>query len=112
MRTVLELVLTIIAVVVARAILTSLMRGVANAGRTAAAPPPSENSGFQTQGQSQSNGARGTQQQAQPTGELHKDPVCGTYVAESTPFRRQASGQTFYYCSADCREKHTLVASK
>ncbi len=47
---------------------------------------------------------------SQPTGELHKDPVCGTYVAESTNFRRHASGQTFYYCSDSCREKHALVA--
>jgi len=43
-------------------------------------------------------------------GELKKDPVCGTYVAESAAFRRSAGGQTFYYCSEKCREKHALVA--
>ena len=97
MRALLELVLTIIAVVVARAILTSLMRGVANAGRmnSPAAPNP---------------GQPDNKTQSQPTGELHKDPVCGTYVAESTPYRRQSSGQTFYYCSSSCKEKHALVA--
>ena len=42
--------------------------------------------------------------------ELHKDPVCGTYVAESTPFQRHIAGQLFYYCSEGCREKHALVA--
>jgi YHS domain-containing protein len=54
------------------------------------------------------------QQQQQPTqppetpraGELHKDPVCGTYVPESTSFRRQLSGKTVYYCSDACRQKH------
>jgi YHS domain-containing protein len=106
MRALLELVLTIIAVVVARAMLTSFMRGVANAGHMSSTPPPKSASSQQNQTQSR------TAQQTQSTGELHKDPVCGTYVAESTPFRRQISGQTFYYCSGDCKEKHALVASK
>jgi hypothetical protein len=43
-------------------------------------------------------------------GDLHRDPVCGTFVAESTPFQRRTAGQVFYYCSDACREKHTLVA--
>lgn len=106
MRALLELVLTIIAVVVARAILTSLMRGMASVSRTNSVRPPASNDSYQNPQQSRA------EPQTQPTGELHKDPVCGTYVAESTPFRRQASGQTFYYCSGDCKEKHALVASK
>ena len=95
MRAVLELVLTIIAIIVARAILTSVMRGVANMGRT----------------QSPSNATSNSQaaQSSQPTGELHKDPVCGTYVAETTPFRRQSGRTTFYYCSGVCRDKHALA---
>ncbi len=98
-RALLELFITVVAVFVARAILTSVMRGFANAGRMSTTPP-APRSADQPR----------TFQQAQPTGELHKDPVCGTYVAESTPFRRQSSGQTFYYCSANCKEKHSLVA--
>jgi YHS domain-containing protein len=105
MRAVLELVLTIVAVIVARAILTSLVRGMANAGRGTSQPPSAEDGSNQQQTQNRNV------QQARPAGELHKDPVCGTYVAQSTPFRRQASGQTFYYCSNDCKEKHALVAS-
>jgi YHS domain-containing protein len=100
MRALLELVLTIIAVIVARAILTSFMKGMVNTGRTTSPPPPTQDSSYQNQTQAR------TGQQKQPTGELHKDPVCGTYVAESTPFRRQVSGQTFYYCSGACKEKH------
>ena len=94
MRALLEVVLTIIAIIVARAILTSLMRGVMNVGRTQSPPNSAD-----TQ----------TAQNAHPTGELHKDPVCGTYVAESTPFRRQSAGKTFYYCSGVCRDKHALA---
>lgn len=93
-RAAIELLFTILIILVARAVLTSVMKGIANAGASAAAPP------------------RTTPQapRSQPSGELHKDPVCGTYVAESTAFRRQAGSQTFYYCSEACREKHSLVA--
>ena len=34
-------------------------------------------------------------------GRLIKDPVCGTYVAESTALQ---SGEN-YFCSEDCRQK-------
>jgi hypothetical protein len=50
------------------------------------------------------------QQNAQVGGDLHRDPVCGTFVAESTPFQRRQAGSTFYYCSEACKEKHALVA--
>jgi hypothetical protein len=101
-RALLELFVTILAVVVARAVLTSIMKGIANASTNA----------FQTQHSSTSTAsATGqTRRQAQSGGDLHRDPVCGTFVAESTPFRRQQSGQMFYYCSDACREKHALVA--
>lgn len=52
----------------------------------------------------------GPRQTAQLGGNLHRDPVCGTFVAESTPFQRRLPGQVFYYCSGACREKHALVA--
>jgi hypothetical protein len=99
-RALIELLFTVLIVIVARALLTSVMRGIANASATAfrrtsppspaaqpAGPPP-----------------------ATAGGDLHKDPVCGTYVAESTPFRQNISGQIYYYCSGACREKHVLVA--
>lgn len=96
-RAALELLFTILIIIVARAVLTSLMRGVMNAG------------GGRTVSNSEaSQPNRGPS--APAAGELHKDPVCGTYVAESTAFRRQTGGQSFYYCSEVCREKHTLVA--
>jgi len=42
--------------------------------------------------------------------DLHKDPVCGTYVVESTRFQREIGGQRFYYCSEECQGKHELVS--
>ncbi len=101
-RALLELIITIIIAMAARAILTSVMRGIGNAGRGSFGGGVSNNA--------PDPGPPRSAPTPQPTGELHKDPVCGTYVAESTTFRRQVSGQTFYYCSDACREKHALVA--
>jgi hypothetical protein len=44
------------------------------------------------------------------SGDLHRDPVCGTFVAGTTAFQRQLAGQRFYYCSEACRSQHMLVA--
>ncbi len=41
-------------------------------------------------------------------GELKRDPVCGTYVPATTKFTAQASGHAYYYCSKDCRDKHSV----
>jgi YHS domain-containing protein len=91
-RMLLELIITILVAMVAKALLSSVMKGFGSAATSA----------FQQQ-----------QQQAPPqppetprAGELHKDPVCGTYVSETTNFRRQLSGKTVYYCSDACRQKH------
>ncbi|MGI8745445.1 MAG: YHS domain-containing protein [Bryobacteraceae bacterium] len=40
------------------------------------------------------------------TGELKKDPVCGTYTAAATSIQQTVHGQTFYFCSAQCRDKY------
>ncbi len=105
-RAVLELLLMIAAVLVARAVLKAVLGGIARASADS----------FGGQSTSASSGGRGERQassrpEASRTGmgELHKDPVCGTYVAESSALRRQSGGQTFYYCSEACREKHSLV---
>lgn len=101
MRALLELLFTIIVIIIARAILNSFVRGIANAGRMS----------MNQQQQQQSPPGPGTSpgpqsaSNPQPTGELHKDPVCGTYVAESTPYRRQMGARTVYYCSAACKER-------
>jgi YHS domain-containing protein len=36
---------------------------------------------------------------------LKKDPVCGTFVADSTEFQKTKGGMTYYFCSAACRDK-------
>lgn len=39
------------------------------------------------------------------TGSLKKDPVCGTFIAASTALQKTIKGQTYYFCSAACRDK-------
>ncbi len=99
-RAIVEFLFVIIIAMLARALLSSVFKGIGRASSTSfrnRTANPSDMPGSTTHG-------------PQLGGELHKDPVCGTYVAESTPFRSQIAGQTFYFCSSDCREKYALVA--
>jgi YHS domain-containing protein len=101
MRALIDLVITIIVAMVARAILGSVMKGFANSAR----------GGF---AQSQPNQPPPPPQQPKErvpvAGELHKDPVCGMYVAESTRFQRKNGRDQFYYCSEECKDKHAVAA--
>jgi YHS domain-containing protein len=98
-RALFELILTIVIIIAARAVLSSFLKGIGTATSNAFQQRPPD---------AKSEAARnGTVPPAPSNGSnLHKDPVCGTYVVETTPFRRQAGAQSFYYCSEACRAKH------
>ena len=36
---------------------------------------------------------------------LKKDPVCGTFVSSATSMQKSKGGATYYFCSAECRDK-------
>ncbi|MCU1336268.1 MAG: hypothetical protein JWO19_1849 [Bryobacterales bacterium] len=36
---------------------------------------------------------------------LKKDPVCGTFVSAATAMQKTKGGETYYFCSATCRDK-------
>jgi YHS domain-containing protein len=38
-------------------------------------------------------------------GELKKDPVCGTFIAAATAPHKTVGGETYYFCSPQCRDK-------
>jgi YHS domain-containing protein len=40
------------------------------------------------------------------TGELKKDPFCGTYIAAATSIKQTFGKETFYFCSPQCRDKY------
>ena len=37
---------------------------------------------------------------------LHQDPVCGTYVAPGSSFKKVSKGQVFHFCSEACRDRY------
>lgn len=39
-------------------------------------------------------------------GQLHRDPVCGTYVSEAVAVQETVQGQVVYFCSQECADKH------
>jgi YHS domain-containing protein len=43
-------------------------------------------------------------QRASPM-KLVRDPVCGTFVSPNESFAFSTSGETHYFCSAECRER-------
>jgi YHS domain-containing protein len=40
------------------------------------------------------------------SGELKKDPVCGTYISTATSVKEKVGGEVFHFCSAQCRDKY------
>ncbi len=40
------------------------------------------------------------------SGELKKDPVCGTYTHTATSIKQTYGKETVYFCSAQCRDKY------
>ncbi|MGZ8900679.1 MAG: YHS domain-containing protein [Limisphaerales bacterium] len=43
---------------------------------------------------------------------MKTDPVCGMQVEESTPFKAEHEGETFYFCSEHCRAKFVKEPKK
>lgn len=51
----------------------------------------------------------GTRRPAPPkpaSGELKRDPVCGTFIATTTPFQKAVRGERLYFCSQDCQDRY------
>ena len=41
----------------------------------------------------------------QAGGELKRDPVCGTFISTTTALQKRVGKETYYFCSAECRDK-------
>jgi YHS domain-containing protein len=37
---------------------------------------------------------------------LHQDPVCGTYVATGSSYRKVSRGEVLHFCSEQCRDRY------
>jgi YHS domain-containing protein len=40
------------------------------------------------------------------TGELKRDPVCGTYVSTALSVKRVVGHETLHFCSETCRDRY------
>jgi YHS domain-containing protein len=86
-RAILYLIATVLIISVLRSVIGVVLKGFSDLFR------PSEPSG-----------------QARPPnvptgGELKKDPVCGTFISAQTSIQKKSGGETYYFCSAECRDK-------
>lgn len=46
------------------------------------------------------------------SGELKKDPECGTYISAATSIKRTVDGETYHFCSAECRDKFVAALTR
>ena len=46
------------------------------------------------------------------SGEMVKDPVCGTYVDKESAITVRNGDQTLYFCSYECRKKYIESVSE
>ena len=85
-----RLILYVVVGVVILTLLRSVLEAVGRAFSSASSSPSPASAG----------GARGQAPQS-----LKKDPVCGTFVAAGTALQKTKGGETYYFCSAECRDK-------
>ncbi len=45
-------------------------------------------------------------------GELVKDPVCGVYLPKEQAIKLEYKGQTYYFCSEECKTKFLEESSR
>ena len=94
-RAIFELLLTAVVVLFLRAVIGIVMKGFGQAMR----PPMQQDSPRAAN-------------QAPRTAELKKDPVCGTYIGTDTSIRETVGGQTYYFCSRQCRDKYVASLAR
>jgi len=96
-RAIFYLLLTVVVITVLKSIVGIVLKGVSEAMRpgssTPGAPPRPSN-------------------QVPLTGELKKDPVCGTYIAAATSIQEKVGGQTFHFFSQECRDKYVASLAR
>src|SRR5208283_2135927 len=96
-RAIFYLLLTVVVITVLKSIVGIVLKGVAEAmkpGSTAPGP------------------ASRPANQVPLTGELKKDPVCGTYIAAASSIQEKVGGQTVHFCSRECRDKYVASVAR
>ena len=92
-RVIFELLLVVMLITVLRSVLGIIGKALSgSANRNRPAQRPSE--------------------QVPLSGELKKDPACGTYISAATSIKESVGGQTFYFCSKQCRDKYVASLAR
>ena len=94
LRAVVEFAVVIIAGYFIRAVLGIIMGALNPMAQKQQSPPPPPSAGTPQRPPA-----------AAQVGELKKDPVCGTFVSTSTALQKSSRGETYYFCSQECRDK-------
>ena len=96
-RAIFYLLLTVVVITVLKSIIGIVLRGVSEAMKPGSNTP---------------GAAPRVGNQVPLTGELKKDPVCGTYIAAATSIKEKVGGQTFHFCSPECRDKYVASLAR
>jgi YHS domain-containing protein len=96
-RVIFYLILTVFFVTVLKSIVGIVLKGMSDVLKREPGPP---------------DGRPRTTQEFPLTGELKKDPVCGTYIAAATSIKEKVGGQTFHFCSPECRDKYVASLAR
>jgi hypothetical protein len=86
-----RLILYVVVGVIILTLLRSVLEAVGKAFSSPASPPAGAPSAGAPRGQAPQS--------------LKKDPVCGTFVSTATAMQKNKGGETYYFCSAECRDK-------
>ncbi len=87
-RVIAYLILTVFLITVVKGIIGIVAKGFSEAIR----------------GSSAANARPAPESKVPLTGELKKDPVCGTYTSAASSLQQTVGGQTYYFCSPKCQE--------
>jgi hypothetical protein len=86
MRLILYVIVGVVILTLLRSVLEAVGKAFSGAS-SAGSPPP------------------GAPPRGQAPQSLKKDPVCGTFVSTATAIQKTKGGETYYFCSAECRDK-------
>ncbi len=100
-RLVFELLLTVVVLTVLKSIVGIVLRGMSGAMSDTLKRDPGAPSGRPR-----------NSHEIPLTGELKKDPVCGTYISAATSIKEKVGGQTFHFCSQECRDKYVATLAR
>jgi YHS domain-containing protein len=95
-RIVFYLLITVFLITIVRGVIGIILKGFSDLLRPSAPPPA----------------PRGPAQDLPLTGELKRDPVCGTFTPAATSIHEKVGGEIFYFCSTQCRDKYVASAAR